>query len=249
MTFANRTALVTGAGRGVGRQIARLLAGDGATVALLARSRDQLEETERLVKEAGGSALVVPVDLADPVRRAEAVLAVLAEYGGVDILVNNAGGTAPIGPTATVDPAAWAANVQLTLIAPAALTAAVLPGMLERRWGRVVNVSSAAVAMPGLLIGSNAYVAGKAGLEAHTLNLAAELADTGVQVNVYRPGAVATGLLRASREATLLAYPGMAAVLERGLADVITPEASATALVAHLREGVTGQIWHVDRTV
>lgn len=88
--FEGRVAMVTGAGRGIGRQIAVQLAQAGATVALLARSRDQLSETARLIQDTGGTAPVVPVDLTRPERRAEAVRTVLAEHGTVDILVNNA---------------------------------------------------------------------------------------------------------------------------------------------------------------
>jgi NAD(P)-dependent dehydrogenase (short-subunit alcohol dehydrogenase family) len=242
-------AVVTGAGRGVGRQVARLLAGQGARVALLARSGEQLDQAARLVKDAGGTALVVPVDLTDRDQRTAAARTVLAEYGTVDILINNAGVTAPIGPTNTVDPAEWAATIELNLIAPAQLTAAVLPGMIQRRSGQVVNVSSAAVGTPRLLIGANAYIAGKSGLEAHTLNLAAELADTGVRVNVYRPGAVDTGLLRSTQDRFLEFNPAMKALFERDLATTITPETSAAALLEHLLDGVTGQIWHVDRTL
>jgi NAD(P)-dependent dehydrogenase (short-subunit alcohol dehydrogenase family) len=249
--FGGRTALVTGAGRGLGQHIAHLLAQEGANLALLARSRDQLDETARLVKDAGGTALVVPVDLTDRARRAEAVRTVLAEHGTVDILINNAGVTEPIGPTAEIDMAEWAASIEISLISPAELTAAALPGMLDKGWGRVVNVSSAIVATPLLLTGANAYVAGKTGLEAHTVSLAAELVDTGVLVNVYRPGAMETALLQATRGRIIELNPAMRAAFERDLSsgNVITPEVSADALLAHLREDVTGQIWHVGRTV
>lgn len=159
--------------------------------------------------------------------------------------------TTPIGPTASVDMAEWAATIEISLIAPAALTAAVLPGMIERNAGQVVNVSSEVVDLvtTPLLIGSNAYVAGKTGLEAHTTNLAAELADTGVRVNVYRPGVVDTSLFQATHDRIVEINPALKAAFERNLSNrVITPEASAAALVAHLREDVTGHIWHVDKT-
>jgi NAD(P)-dependent dehydrogenase (short-subunit alcohol dehydrogenase family) len=112
----------------------------------------------------------------------------------VDILVNNAATVEPLGPTAAVEAAELRAAFELNVVAPAALTAAVLPGMLSAGWGRIVNVSSAIVARPDSMARFNAYAATKAALEAHTVNLAAELRGTGVTVNAYRPGGVDTAM-------------------------------------------------------
>src|SRR5436190_16290256 len=99
--FAGRTALVTGAGRGIGREIARQLARAGAArLALLARTRDQLAETADLVARAGAEPLVVPVDLADRADRSEKIVTVIAQCATIDILINNAGVAQPMGPTA-----------------------------------------------------------------------------------------------------------------------------------------------------
>lgn len=122
------------------------------------------------------------------------------------------------------------------MVAVAALTFAVLPSMVSRGWGRIVNVSSGIVAHPAGMIGGNAYVTGKAALEAHTLNLAAEVAGSGVTVNVYRPGSVDTAMqefVRTRDEAAI-------ADLRRRFDDnyrngrLITPETSASALLARL---------------
>ena len=142
--------------------------------------------------EAGGKPLIVPIDLGDRELRAVALATVLAEFGTVDILVNNAAVADPIGPTATVDPGDWAHAVELNVLAPVEFTIALLPAMLDQDWGRIVNVSSAAAAGILSLANTNAYVATKAGLEAHALNLAFELAESGVTVNVYRLGQVDT---------------------------------------------------------
>jgi NAD(P)-dependent dehydrogenase (short-subunit alcohol dehydrogenase family) len=128
----------------------------------------------------------------------------------VDILVNNAGVVAPLGASTGIQFEAFVRAFAVNVISPAELTFALLPAMLERRWGRVVNVSSAIVAAPAAMVGGNAYVATKAALEAHTLNLAAELAGTGVTVNVYRPGSVDTAMqawIRAPRIPTPSAAP------------------------------------------
>ena len=162
---------------------------------LLARTAAQLEETRALLREQGvpaGRVSVVPADLADEEQRGRAAAAALAA-GRVDILVNNAATVEPLGPTVGIAAADLRLAFEVNVIAPAALTAAVLPGMLAG-WGRVVNISSGIVAYPAGMIRGNAYAATKAALEAHTVNLAAELRGTGVTVNAYRPGGVDTAM-------------------------------------------------------
>jgi NAD(P)-dependent dehydrogenase (short-subunit alcohol dehydrogenase family) len=246
--FEGRTALVTGAGRGIGRELARQLAAEGARVAVLARSHAELTETARQVRVDGGQAHVVLADVADAGQRAEALRQVREAYGPVDILVNNAAVVAPLEPSAELDPADWAAAIELNLTAAAALTFALLPAMLDRGWGRVVNVSSGVVAQPGFLVGGNAYVTSKAALEAHTLNLAAELNGTGVTANVYRPGAVDTAMqavIRGTDPERLGAglRDHFARTHERG--ELLTPAASARSMLARLGGDATGQLWHV----
>jgi NAD(P)-dependent dehydrogenase (short-subunit alcohol dehydrogenase family) len=119
--------------------------------------------------------------------------AVLAT-GGVGILVNNAATVEPLGPTASIAVADLRQALEVNVVAPAALTAAVVSGMLHTGWGRIVNISSAIAASPAGMIRGNAYATTKAALEAHTVNLAAELRGTGVTVNAYRPGGVETAM-------------------------------------------------------
>ena len=135
----------------------------------------------------------MPADLADEEDRGRAVAAVLAA-GRVDILVNNAATVEPLGPTISIPAADLRLAFEVNVVAPAALTAAVLPGMLDVGWGRVVNVSSGIAAYPAGMVRGNAYATTKAALEAHTVNLAAELRGTGVTVNAYRPGGVDTAM-------------------------------------------------------
>jgi NAD(P)-dependent dehydrogenase (short-subunit alcohol dehydrogenase family) len=248
-TLEGRTALVTGAGRGIGRAIAIGLAADGARVALLARSVDQLADVAAAVSTTGGSALEVPADVGDPVSVNRAVAMVLAEFGAVDILVNDAAVVAPLGPTVSVDADAWAFAFAVNVAGPLRLTQAVLPGMIERGWGRIANVSSGIVAHPAAMIGMNAYVASKSALEAHTINLAAELAGTGVTANVYRPGSVDTamqGWIRSqpAEEIGAALHERFIKSYERGA--LLTPEQSAQSLLARLAGGDTGLVWSVD---
>ncbi|MCU1651847.1 MAG: 3-oxoacyl-[acyl-carrier protein] reductase [Pseudonocardiales bacterium] len=246
--LVGRLALVTGAGRGIGRAIAHRLAAEGARLALVARSAHEIAETARQVRADGGQAVAVPADLADHRQLGQLPTRVRDECGEVDILVNNAGVVWPLGPSAAVDPGEWAAAVGINLTAAATLTFALLPAMLERKWGRVVNVSSGVAARPGFMVGGNAYTTAKAGLEAHTLNLAAELADTGVTVNVFRPGAVDTSMpawIRGHDPAEIGAALHDYFVQTHARGALLTPEASARSMVARLAGQATGQLWDV----
>jgi NAD(P)-dependent dehydrogenase (short-subunit alcohol dehydrogenase family) len=176
------------------------------------------------------------------------VTAALA-WGRVDILVNNAATVEPLGPTAGINAAGLRLAFEVNVLAPAALTTAVLPGMLEAGWGRVVNVSSGIVANPAGMVGGNAYAATKAALEAHTVNLAAELRGTGVTVNAYRPGGVDTAMqawIRGQDPERIGA--GLHQRFNRNYAEgaLITPEHSAAILLAHLGGDHTGMIWDVS---
>ena len=195
----------------------------------------------------GGSACC-PADLADEEDRGRAAAAVLAA-GRVDILVNNAATVEPLGPTAGIKAADLRLAFEVNVIAPAALTAAVLPGMLEAGWGRVVNVSSGIVASPAGMVRGNAYAATKAALEAHTVNLAAELRGTGVTVNAYRPGGVDTAMQAwIRRQDPERIGSGLHERFNRNYAEgaLITPEHSAAALLALLAGDDTGAIWDVS---
>lgn len=186
-TLEGRTALVTGASRGLGRRMARALSDEGAAVALSARSREGLEATAGQVRDAGGRAVVLAADLADPddagrlARRAEEAL------GGIDVLVNNAGVT-ETSPFHGRDPEAVAAAVRVNLLAPMLLARQLLPAMLERGRGHVVNVSSlAGKAGPPY---EAVYGGTKAGLIGFTQSLRREYRGTGVSASVVCPGYV-----------------------------------------------------------
>jgi NAD(P)-dependent dehydrogenase (short-subunit alcohol dehydrogenase family) len=248
--FTGKTALVTGAGRGIGRAVALGLGQTGARVVLLARTTEQLAETCSLLRAQGvpaGRISMVPADLADEQDRGRAAAAVLAA-GRVDILVNNAATVEPLGPTAGITAADLRTAFEVNVIAPAALTAAVLPGMLEAGWGRVVNVSSGIVASPAGMVRGNAYAATKAALEAHTVNLATELAGTGVTVNVYRPGGVDTAMQAWIRSQNPARIGALHERFNRNYAEgtLITPGHSAAGLLANLGGDDTGAIWDVS---
>jgi 3-oxoacyl-[acyl-carrier protein] reductase len=248
-TLSNRVALVTGGGRGIGRAISLELAERGARVAILARSADQVRETAARITGSAGQALAVPADLSDPGQVAAALDAIRQRWGSIEVLVNNAAVVWPLGPSSTTDANSWATAIAINVTAAARLTFTVLPGMLAQGWGRIVNVSSGIAANSAAMLRANAYTTSKAALEAHTLNLAAELADTGVTVNVYRPGGVDTAMQAWIRKQD---PEQVGTTLHQRFLDnyqqgaLLTPAQSASSLLTRLPGPATGQIWDVS---
>jgi NAD(P)-dependent dehydrogenase (short-subunit alcohol dehydrogenase family) len=246
---ARGVALVSGAGRGLGRALAVELAASGFDVALLARSADQLAVGAAAVRDRGRRALELPIDLGDEAAAGAAARLVLEELGAVDVLINNAAELGPVVATAEVDPASWARTLAVNVVGAATLTFAVLPAMIERGRGEIVDVSSRIVADPGAMPRGNAYVTSKAALEAHAINLAGELAGTGVVVNVCRPGVLDTAQQSWLREqgpeaigqALHARYSGFAT--SGRLED---PARVARWLVARLGAAAAGEIWDYE---
>lgn len=184
-----KTALITGAGRGIGRAIARAFAAEGAAVALVARSRADLATVAAEVREAGGRALALPTDVTQDAAVEALVEDVTGELGRLDILVTSAGAAA-FGPVAGSKPADWDTMLSLNLRAVMVCCHAVLPVMLRQRSGLILNLSS--IASKRALPGSAVYTATKSAVEAFSRVLAEELRPHGVRVGVLVPGAVDT---------------------------------------------------------
>src|SRR5436190_2175096 len=188
----NRVALVTGAGRGIGRAIALAFAAEGAKVALTARTVSELDMAVGEIRAAGGTALALSADLSDRVVPKSLVGEVESKLGPIEILVNNAGIGSSAGPKPLVefDDDLWHKTLQLNLTAPYLLTKAVLPGMLERNWGRIIMIASINGKI-GALHGA-AYAASKHGLLGLMRSLAMEVTGQGIAVNAICPGPVHT---------------------------------------------------------
>jgi len=187
--LSGKVALVTGAGRGIGRAIAIAFAAEGAAVALAARSRAELAEVAAEVRARDGRALAIPTDVTQDGAVEALVEQTLADLGRLDILVTSAG-TAAFGPVADSKPADWDGMLTLNLRAVMVCCRAVLPAMIRQRSGTILNVSS--IATKRALPGSAVYTATKAAIESFSRVLAEELRAHGVRVGVLVPGAVDT---------------------------------------------------------
>ena len=180
-------ALVTGGGRGVGRGIALELARAGARVAVAARSTEQIE---RVARELGGIALAV--DVSDRAAVERMVAETERERGPIDLLVNNAGVTGAPEPIWEHEPADWWRVFEINVLGPYLCCRAVLPGMVERRSGRIVNVGSGASYLPGST--STSYGPSKAAIGRFGEALALSTAELGVSVFTISPGLVRTAM-------------------------------------------------------
>ncbi|HYM12113.1 MAG TPA: SDR family oxidoreductase [Bryobacterales bacterium] len=192
MTLQDKTAIITGAGRGIGKRLAIAFAAQGARVGMMSRTLPELHMTHMEIAHAGGASLVVAADVADYAQVEKAADAVRREFGPVDILVNAAGVQGPIGPTASTDPRAWAEVLQINLIGAFHCCRAVLPEMIKRRSGKIINISGGGSSNSRPFF--SGYAASKVGLVRFTETLADEVAEHNIQVNALSPGATYTAM-------------------------------------------------------
>ncbi|WP_274649357.1 SDR family NAD(P)-dependent oxidoreductase [Paenibacillus humicola] len=201
--LSGRTAIISGAGTGLGRAAAVVFAGEGAVVALVGRRRTKLEETAAMIAQHGmGSALVVPADVSDERQVGLAVETVMAATGRIDILVNNAAVFEP-GRVAEMTEAEWTLQLAVNLTGPFLLTKAVIPAMRKARYGRIVNITSG-LAGNGAG-GYAAYSASKAGLESLTRTVADEESGSGIIANLFNPGTIRSEMHATGKDPRLVA--------------------------------------------
>ncbi|HTO88674.1 MAG TPA: 3-oxoacyl-ACP reductase FabG [Thermoanaerobaculia bacterium] len=241
-TVRQKTAVVTGGSRGIGRAIARELARGGTRIVLTCRTDlARAEQTAAEIRQEGGEALALVAD----VRQPEAVKAVAdrvaADFGGTDILVNNAGVIKDaLLPFMTEED--WDVVLDTDLKGAFRVTKSLLRPMLHRGWGRIINI----VSVSGISghAGQANYSAAKGGLIAMTKALALELAKRGITVNAVAPGLVATEIVAHLKEAEVKEFLGRIPMGRFG-----TPEEIAAVvgfLASESASYVTGQVWRVD---
>jgi NAD(P)-dependent dehydrogenase (short-subunit alcohol dehydrogenase family) len=243
-SLAGQSALVTGAGRGIGRAIARRLAAEGARVTLIARTRGQLEETADQIRREGGEALAFETDVTSAQAVNAAVAAAAARFGPVSILINNAGIPGPYGPIGVIDPLEWWGAQEVNVRGPLLFMSAVIPAMRERRAGRIVNIVSSAGVDPVPHL--SAYAVSKTTLVRLTETVDLEL--QGVRAFALHPGTITTDMARltiGSPEAQRWVPQGVAMLKGRTAEDSANDLARCcdvvAALAAHRYDGLGGR--------
>ena len=236
-----RTALVTGASQGIGEAIAKLLARQGAKVVVAARNEEKLKALAAYIDAGGGCARPLALDVSAPETFAERLKSLPEDFAAIDILVNNAGITAD-NLLARMSLDDWERVLRTNLTGAFALTKEVVRGMMKRRWGRLINVSSVAGMMGNA--GQANYAASKAGLIGFTKSLARELGSRNITANVVAPGYVETAMTEALPEAAKEALTGSIALKRLGTVDDV---AAAVLFLASEEAGyITGHALNVS---
>jgi NAD(P)-dependent dehydrogenase (short-subunit alcohol dehydrogenase family) len=244
----NQVAIVTGAGRGIGRATALALAEAGAAVVVVARTEGEIISVADEIKHNGGKALAIPTDVSDIAQIDHLLVLILRAYGGVDILVNNAAVVQPLGKVWETSPLAWQRLIAINVIGPYLCARVVLPHMLDKGGGRIINVSSGAALFN--LEGTSAYNASKAALERFSGTLAAEVADSGIVVTALRPGIVDTAMQTGMRETPERLFPRVADWQARWddgqLRASSEPAQGILWLSSHFAHNSNGQTFSID---
>lgn len=228
----DQVAIVTGGGRGFGRAIAETLAALGASVVLASRNAPELDEVAAAIKRSGGKALAQTADVADERQVQELVLAAERWVGPPTILVNNAGVLDPVGPLAETSGVSWLRNIAINVGGTYLVTRAVLPGMLDRDYGRVVNITSADADKASA--GWSAYCAAKAAVDQLTRVLALEMDGTGVTVAAFHPGYMETAMQERIRASSAASFPRVEEYQEAQRMGLVKDPRDPARVVAYL---------------
>jgi len=223
-----RTALVTGGGRGIGRSIAEGLADDGLAIVIVDLRLQEAEETAAAIIEAGGKAMAIEANVVDSSSVAAAVEAAEERFGHIDVLVNNAGWD-DLMPFLDTDEAFWDLIIDINFKGPLRFIQHVLPGMIERKYGRIINIGSDAGRVGSSL--ESVYSGAKGGIIAFTKTIAREHARHGVTANVVCPGPTDTPFMAETMDAQGNADAVLAAMVKSvPMRRLAAPEEVATAV-------------------
>lgn len=232
------TAVVTGAGRGIGEGIAKVLAGAGANVVCAARRTEEIERVAAEINEAGGKAIACTTDVTDETAVRNLAQTAIDEFGGLHMWVNNAGGSPVQAPLASIDRGEWDNTLALNLTAVWLCTQVAAEKM---ETGRVLNISS--LAAEDVIPGSGHYSAAKAGVNALTRTFAKELGPR-IRVNCIMPGAVPTEIMMQALKLKEEDLPNLEKMIRLPAGRLGTPRdlgAAALFLLSPASEWVTGQ--------
>jgi len=254
MLLAERVAIVTGGGRGIGRAIALRFAAEGAAVLVTARSEGEVRSVAEEISRQGGKSAWIAADVANEDDCSAIVAAAETQLGAVNVLVNNAGDYGPVKPIEEISPAEWDRVIAVHLRGAFLLTRLVLPGMYARNSGAIVNISS--LSAKAAFAWGSPYAAAKAGLLGLTRVAAAEAARGGVRVNAICPGPVTETKMSKDLGKALAARMGMDADAElddfpknilQGRGQTVQEIAAAAAFLASDQaSAITGQSVNVD---
>lgn len=238
-----KTAIITGAGRGIGRAITLALAGRGADIVVNDIDMGPARSVAEEIAACGGRAMAVKADVTDEAAVNDMVAAAVVRFGKVDILVNNAG-VVQTGPLTGISPAAWDKVMAVNLKAVFLCCKAVFPLMMDRRGGRIINIASVAGKRGGGLLGNSCYAASKGGVIAFTKGVAREGGPYNITANAITPALTDTdmtgGLTPAQRETIIQMMPLGRAGRPEDIAAAVCFFASDDAAF------VTGTVLNVD---
>ena len=197
MSLKDKVAIITGAGRGLGRSVALAFGRQGAKIVLAARSKEEIDHVAEQLRSLRKDAIAIPTDVADEGQVNQLVKKTLELYGTVDILVNNAGARGSIGPIHHTSLSDWEQALKVNLTSAFLCSKAVLPTMMSKKGGKIINVATTMTPRPNL----TPYMVAKAGLIQFAKQLSRELKDYNIQVNVIHPGVIDTRMQEELRKA------------------------------------------------
>jgi NAD(P)-dependent dehydrogenase (short-subunit alcohol dehydrogenase family) len=254
MLLAEKVAVITGGGRGIGRAIALKFAEEGAAVAVAARTKSEIEAVAEEIRQSGGRATAVPADVADEKECDRLIQEAASRFGRVDVLVNNAGEYGPVKPVEEIIPPEWDRVIAVHLRGAYLLTRLVLPGMYARGSGVILNISS--LSAKSAFGWGSPYASAKAGMLGLTRVVAAEAARKGVRVNAICPGPVTETKMSKDLGQTLADRLGVSKEDQlRGFLNTILQGRGQTAneiadaalfLCSERASAITGQALNVD---
>lgn len=244
MKLEDKTAIVTGSGRGIGRAIALAMAKEGADVVVLSRTLSEVEETAAEIRVLNRRSLALKIDVSKITQVKRMVELTMREFGKIDILVNNAGVQGPIGPLVENGFAEWVDTININLIGTFSCCKAVLPTMIKQRQGRIINLSGGGATGPRPRF--SAYATSKTAVVRLTETLAEEVKKFNVQVNAVAPGPINTRMHDQVLAAGQTAGENALAVSRRVKSGTGTPPEIPAGLVIFLAsdesDGLTGRL-------